>query len=322
MRSLVYFLIGLVMAIFMVIYPPISWNKQLDNKNIPLKETALISEEILKLPTDVEADIFLTAGRLPIFPIRNWRVPEPELSAKIALIYDTGHREILYQKNGLNEQHPIASITKLMTALVAIENTKPEAIFKVSKKAVETPGEMGDLAVGEELTVKNLLFALLVASSNDAAQVIAENLEATNGQNFIDLMNKKARELNLQNTHFKDASGLDPQNYSSAWDLSNLLQKTLQYPLLKQIMQTAEIDIFSIDGRFVHRLISTNKLLREMPEIIGGKTGYTQEAGNGIIVAFKSPSSNGYITALVLESQDRLGEIKILIEWTKEAYIW
>lgn len=290
------------------------------------KEAPLIltDEQNYKLPLagDLVSNIFIASQRLPIWPVRNWLIADPELSAKIALVYDADNREIFYQKNDLNERHPIASITKLMTALVTIENIKPETVFGVSKKAVETYGEMGNLVVGEELTVANLLYALLVESSNDAATALAENILAATGQNLTDLMNKKAIDLGLTNTHFADSSGLDPQNYSTAWDLTKIIQEVLKYPLLAKIMQTQSIDVLSVDGRFHHHLIATNKLLGKIPEIIGGKTGYTEEAGNCMVVAFKSPSKEGNIIAVVMESQDRLKEIEALIKWTQNAYLW
>ncbi len=209
-----------------------------------------------------------------------------------------------------------------MTALVIMENVKPETVFKVSKKAVETPGEMGNLVVGEEMTVENLLYALLVESSNDAAVALAENIQTDFGKNLVELMNQKAADLKLANTHFADPSGLDPQNYSTAWDLTKIIQAVLKYPLLEKITQTQSIDISSADGRFNHHLTATNKLLGKIPEIIGGKTGYTEEAGNCMVVAFKSPEGRGYIVAVVMESQDRLGEIEALLKWTENAYLW
>ncbi len=290
----------------------------------PARTLSLSATENYKLPlsNDFTGDIFIIAQRLPIFPVRDWNIAEPRLSAKIAMVYDADSREILFQKNGINERHPIASITKLMTALVVVENIKPETVFKVSKKAVETYGTMGNLVVGEEITAENLLYALLVESSNDAATALAENFKNTSGKDLVELMNKKTTDLKLENTNFADPSGLDPQNYSSAWDLTKIIQEVLKYPLLEKIMKTSSISVSSTDGRFIHHLITTDKLLGKMPEIIGGKTGYTEEAGNCMIVAFKSPKGQGNLIAVVMESQDRLTEIETLIKWTEKAYLW
>lgn len=280
--------------------------------------------QVYQLP--LQTDAYLITQFLPIFPLRNWNVGDPEIQAQTVLIYDTAQQEILYQKNDLNEQRPIASLTKLMTALVVLENADLNSFFKISQNAVQTEGEMGNLKVGEELTVKSLLYALLVNSSNDAAVALAENIpfppsEETN-QKFIELMNKKAASLNLKNTYFVDSSGLSPENYSSAWDISVMLQEVLKYPVLEEIMQTKEIDLHSVDGKFNHHLVNTDKLLGIIPEIIGGKTGYTEEAGNCMTAAFGSPNGQGMTITVLMDSPDRIGETKTLFEWTKKAFLW
>ena len=289
---------------------------------IPTKENN--ASQAYQLP--LQADTFLITRYLPIFPLRNWNIPEPEIQAKTALVYDTAHQEILYQKNDLYEQRPIASLTKLMTALVVLENTDLNSVFKISPNAVQTEGEMGNLRVGEELIVKSLLYALLVNSSNDAAVALAENIpfppsEETE-QKFIELMNKKAASLNLKNTYFVDPSGLSAENYSCAWDISVMLQEVLKYPVLEEIMQTQEIDLYSIDGKFNHHLVNTDKLLGTVPEIIGGKTGYTEEAGNCMTAAFWSPNGQGMTITVLMDSPDRIAETKTLFEWTKKAFLW
>ncbi len=282
------------------------------------------SNHFYQLP--LQADAFLITQYLPVFPLRNWNIPKPEIQAKTALVYDTTRQEILYQKNDLSERRPIASLTKLMTALVVLENADLNSVFKISKEAVQTEGETGDLIVNEELTVKSLLYMLLVSSSNDAAVALAENIPfpPTNKteQKFVELMNKKAASLNLENTYFVDPSGLSPENYSCAWDISLMLQEALKYPVMQKIMQTGEIDLKSIDGRFNHHLVNTDKLLGVIPEIIGGKTGYTEEAGNCMAVAFKSPADDGIIIIVIMDSPDRAGETKTLFEWTKQAFLW
>jgi len=283
----------------------------------------------------IQADIFLaTQQLLPVFPIRDWNVPEPEISAAIALIYDAANHQILFQKNGIYERRPIASLTKLMTALVVLENADLNASFKISKEAVQTEGEMGSLLTGEELTIKSLLYALLVQSSNDAAVALAENIPfslkdysgqasgTSSTQKFVELMNQKAKSMGLKKTSFADPSGLSPENYSSAWDIEQLLLAAVQIPVLQKIMQTKQINLRSNDDRFNHYLVSTNKLLGVIPEIVGGKTGYTEEAGNCMALALKSPSGEGLIITVVMDAKDRLSETKTLFEWTKRAFLW
>ena len=143
-----------------------------------------------------------------------------------------------------------------------------------------------------------------------------------NSANFIELMNQKAKAMGLADTNFSDPSGLDPNNRSNAWDLNLIMQGVLKYQVLREIMQTKEIDFTSTDGKFRHHLTSTDKLLGKLPKIIGGKTGYTEEAGNSMILAFFAPNNQGTIISIILDSQDRMAESEALLRWTKEAFLW
>lgn len=268
---------------------------------LPLSENAFLASELL----------------LPVSPLRDWNKSEPEIGATAALVFETKNRAILFQKNNINEPRPIASLTKLMTALVAQKNAKETDIFEINQNAVAQEGEMGNLAVGEKITLKNLLYLLLVASSNDAAQAIAENIP-----DFVSLMNQEAKTLGLKNTSFKDSSGLEATNFSTARELVKIMEETLKDPLLSKIMQTQKTEVFSIDKKFRHKIESTDKLLGRLPEILGGKTGYTEEAGNCMILAVKAPKNEGTIISVVMDSPDRLFETETLINWTKQAYLW
>ncbi len=289
------------------------------------QETSFTNAADYQLP--ISGQIFLASQLLPMYPIRNWNTPDPEITAKTALVFDATRQKILWQKNGLDEARPIASITKLMTALVISdlvisENTKMDDIFIVSKEAVETYGEMGNLKVGEQLTIQSLLYALLLESSNDAAETLRENLKNIYNKDLIELMNRKTKELNLQNTFYVDSSGLDPENQSSAKDLTKIMQEVLKNQTLKEIIKSSAIDIISADGLFKHHFANTNKLLQRFPELLGGKTGYTEEAGNCMITAFEAPANQGIIISVIMDSQDRISESASLINWTKSAFLW
>lgn len=296
----------------------LSSNQPIQNASQP--EAPLFVEENHKLP--LTEDIFLAAQFLPIYPIRNWNVDEPDIPAQTAMIFETSRHLILFQKNGINDARPIASLTKMMTALVVLDNAGLGDVFKVSKEAIQTNGEQGDLRVGEEISVENLLYALLVESSNDAAVALAQNIQTKTGKDFVGLMNQKAKELKIKSTSFADPSGLDPQNRSSAWDLAQLLEICLKNPSLARIMQTSQIQTASADGRFVHYLKSTNHLLGKLPDVAGGKTGYTEEAGNCMVLAVSSPNNEGLLISVVMGAQDRMGETETLINWTKKAFFW
>jgi len=284
------------------------------------QEASFVDASDYQLP--ISGQVFLASELLPIYPIRNWNTSDPEITAKTALIFDATRQKIIWQKNGIDTALSIASITKLMTALVIAENAKMDNIFTVSKEAVGTYGEMGDLKVGEQLTVKNLLSALLLESSNDAAEALRENLKNIYDKNLVELMNKKTEELNLQNTFYADSSGLDPKNQSSARDLIKIMQEVLKNQTLKEIIKSPATDIVSADGLFKHHFISTNQLFQGFSELLGGKTGYTEEAGNCMIIAFEAPNNQGIIISVIMDSQDRMGESASLIKWTKNAFLW
>jgi len=288
--------------------------------NGPKDNTAAIDITDYQLP--ISGQGFLASQLLPIYPIRNWNIPDPQITAQTGLIFDATRQKIIWQKNGIDDARPIASITKLMTAMVITENTKINDIFTVSKEAVATYGEMGDLKVDEKLTSKDLLFALLLESSNDAAEALKENLKNIYNKNLVELMNKKAEDLNLPNTFYVDPSGLDPKNRSSARDLIKIMQEVLKNQLLKDIIKSPAIDIISADGLFKHHFTSTNRLLQRFPELLGGKTGYTEEAGNCMITAFEAPVNQEIVISVIMDSQDRMGESASLIEWTKTAFLW
>mgnify|MGYP001596577492 CR=1 FL=1 len=228
-----------------------------------------------------------------------------------------------------------------------MENAKLDDIFIVSKKAVETTGEMGNLKAGEKISLRALLYALLMESSNDAAETIAENIfpppasapqtnsfdeneknklntefsQTASRKKFIEIMNLRAETLGFKNTTFIDPSGLAPENKSSAWELIQIMREILKYDILKQIMQTREIDIANADGKN-HHFTNSNKLLGRLPDIVAGKTGYTQEAGNCMILVIKSPLKDGFIISVVMDAQDRFAETESLMRWTKWAFLW
>lgn len=259
-------------------------------------------------------------------PIRNWNVNPPEINVKAALIsivspvepFEPEINEILYQKK-IEDVLPIASLTKLMTGLVVLEEMNLDQIVTVSKEAVGSYGNMGSLAINEKISIKNLLYALLMESSNDAAVALAENFKETS---LVDLMNKKAEELELENTHFVEPTGYNPANLSTALDLSKLVKYSLNQPIIWQIFKTVSIDLSSADGIINHHFTNTNQLLNNWPTIIGGKTGYTDEAQGCMILVIEQDLNSEYLIIIVLGAQERFLETEKLINWAKKAYIW
>jgi len=273
--------------------------------------------------SQLEGDLNIKNINSDYFPIRNWMIEEPEISAKAAIAIDLNSEQqknnILYQKNS-NQKLPIASLTKIMTAVIAIEELNLEEVIKISKNSVFTDGDNGGLIIEEELILKNLLYVMLVESSNDAAMAVANDNGQIQYTNFIALMNEKAKELGLNNTYFTDPSGLSEENQSTVLEMANLVKYALNLPLLSEILRTQKTTINSLDNKFIHNLINTNKLLGKIPIILGGKTGFTTEAG-GCMLTF-SNINNNYLITVVLGSKNREDDTEKLINWAQTAWIW
>lgn len=287
------------------------------NKTLSQTSADLFSTEPAKLPS--AENIFLTASLNPNFiPVRDWSIKEPEIKAKAGVVFDWDGEKFLYQKN-IKEKLPIASLTKIMTAIVALENLGLEDVITISRKAVMTEGENGRLIISEKLSVINLLYVMLIESSNDAAVALADAI----GDDFVALMNKKAKEIGLENTHFVDVTGIGMWNYSTIFDLTQLIKYSFNKPLIWQILGVREIEIYSQDGKISHNLVNTNKLLDKVPEMIGGKTGFTEEAGNCMLTIVEISEKPGkYLITVILNAENRELETKKLIEWAQKAYMW
>lgn len=249
--------------------------------------------------------------------------PKLDLTAKSALsvkINKNGVEKIQFQKE-TNLILPIASITKLMAALVVIKDTENydfSKIITVSKEAAaqENVPEYGNLIAGEKKTVGELFNFMLVYSSNDAATALSEVIGT---ENFVDRMNKEAKSLGLSNTHFINPTGLDPQglsfyketeyffNYSTVQDLEKLAKYILdEFPL---IFETSVNKPNSPPKNGLSKLS-----LKE--NLIGGKTGYTTEAGGCMLLVLEK--NGGYFINIILgtaSAEDRVKEMQKLIDW-------
>lgn len=305
-------ILGLTSILFASIQKPVNQKEDIE-KTSPLTSP---SSKPAKLPSS--QDSFLTASLNSNFiPIRNWTIEEPDVDAKAVGVFDPTGEKFLFRKN-IEERLPIASLTKIMTAIIALENLGLDEIITVSKKAVMTEGENGQLVIGEELFVRDLLYIMLIESSNDAAMTLAGAVE-----DFVALMNKKTIELGLENTHFVEPTGISKWNYSTIFDLARLVKYSFGKSLIWQILGVKEAEIYSQDRSTSHHLVNTNGLLGEVLEIIGGKTGFTEEAGGCMLTIVKKPDKPGeYLITVVLGSGNRELETKKLIEWAIKAYTW
>jgi len=243
---------------------------------------------------------------------------EIEANAVISVEIDRqGNEKILFEKNS-QQPLPIASLTKLMTANIVVEYFDLNQPIKISPQAIQQPEDFGKLEPGQVLTVKNLLYVLLIESSNDAAFALTETMGR---EGFVGLMNSESKDLGLKNTYFGNPTGLnfdneDLNNYSSAKDLMKLTKYLLEKrPLLREIFGLREYDLYLANGRYHHKLLTTNELLKEpsiwQNRIIGGKTGETHRAGDCLLLVLDTP--NGFLINVILGTEDRVKEMKKLL---------
>lgn len=252
-----------------------------------------------------------------LYPVNKNVSSPPELTANSLKIIDADSAITLYEKNADLRVLP-ASTTKIMTALVALEQYPLAKILTVREEKFD--GNTVKLKPGESLTVENLLYGLLVASGNDAAQVFAENFPGgTTG--FVWAMNQKALELNLTNSHFTNAMGLDENgHYSSANDLARLTLVAIKNPVFARIVSTPEIIIKDVAGTKTHYLKNTNELVGKIQEIKGVKTGWTESAGECLVSLLEK--DNKKLVIVLLGSQNRFGETEKIISWIFANFQW
>lgn len=200
----------------------------------------------------------------------------PAISASSAILVDGDTGRVLYEKDS-HTKRLIASTTKLMTALVAVESTPDLEKVITVKPEYQAEGSSMYLRLGEELTLRELLYGLLLASGNDAALAIAGGC-AGDIDTFVEWMNLRAQGLGMENTHFENPNGLDGEtHYSTAYDMALLARAALENETLQDIMSTRSA---TVAGR---SLTNHNKLLWRYDGCIGMKTGYTDEAGRTLV---------------------------------------
>jgi len=262
-------------------------------------------------------------------PLKKGQAENLEIgSPAVSVLFDkqTGKIKNLFEK-GSTEKLPIASLTKLMTVYVVLKNYNLDDVVTISQEAVDQDEDFGQLKVGEKFKVSELLYPVLIESSNDAAYSLAEVIGV---DSFVDLMNIEAKNMGLENTRFINPTGLTPDkgtstDYSTAEDLVRLTESLLDKPLVWDILSKKEYYFYE-DGLFHHKIENTNELLRaDKPwadRIIGGKTGWTPEAKGCLVIVLKAPKSGEYLIDVVLGSDDRFGEMTKLIDWVYQSYRW
>ena len=254
------------------------------------------------------------------FPIYNSNTEKPVIDAKAGLVYDTRSGRFLFAKNP-RLKLPIASLAKILSAVVVLENLDMKETVVIPKEALKVDDEKQSLYLGEEITVQNLLKLMLIESSNDAAYALAYYAN-TKGFNFVDKMNEKAQLLSMNDSNFLDPAGLNDDAHSTAEDLVKLVKYSFKYDLIWEILTEKSIVVKSADGKIEHKVESTDQLLGVIPDIFGGKTGYTDKALGCMILVVDIPDKNDKLISVVLGSRSRFDNTKKLIDWVKSAYRW
>jgi D-alanyl-D-alanine carboxypeptidase len=211
-------------------------------------------------------------------------VETPAVSARSAVLIDAKSGTVLYGKDE-NTRRGMASTTKIMTALVALENASLTDVITVAPEACGVEGSSVYLSPGERITMEALLYALMLQSANDAAEAIAY---AVSGgiEGFVALMNEKADALGLTATHFDNPHGLDGEtHYTTAAELAKIAVAALENETFREIVGTEKKSIPLHNGEATRLLVNHNRLVREYDDVIGVKTGYTRACGRTLVSA-------------------------------------
>ncbi len=241
-----------------------------------------------------------------------------KLNARVGLIFDRNSKTILYEKNGL-KQVPMASTTKIMTSIVVLENANLSDIVTISKKAAGTGGSRLGLKVNDKITVHDLLYGLMLKSGNDAAVALAEHVGGGIEQ-FAELMNKKANEMGLVNSHFVTPHGLDQEkHYTTAYELAYMADYALNIPKFREIVSSKSYNI-TINARS-NLIGNTNELLGNLSGVYGVKTGFTNGAGRCLVTACKRDNLDIITVVLGADTKKiRTSDSIKLIEYAYKNY--
>lgn len=253
----------------------------------------------------------------PVQPPQSKQISEPAIFSSSALVEDLNSNTLLFIKDA-GKPVPIASTTKIMTALVAVSHYLPNDVLTVTDESLVSGSTMG-LKSGEQLSFRSLLYGMLLNSGNDAAYTIAANYPG-GLPGFIKAMNDKAKELGLLNTQFDNPAGFDsPNHFSSAFDLSKIAANAVSDYQIARVVSTKETEVASLDKSVIHPLKNLNKLLDE-PGVLGIKTGTTPSARENLVGLVERDGHK--ILTVVLGSDDRFGETQKLIDWAYSNFTW
>lgn len=247
-----------------------------------------------------------------IIPIKVFSL---NVTATSSILMDMGSKRILYASN-IHDVRSVASISKVMTAILAIESGKLDNVVVVGEEIKEAYGSAVYLQIGEEITLRDLVYALMLRSGNDAAMVIAQYVGE--GE-FVEMMNSKAQEIGMKNTTFNNPCGLDEEagNYSTAYDMALLTSYAMQLEEYKDIVNTKMYSLKTNKNSYVW--FNKHKLLGVNDYITGGKTGFTKKAKRTLITTASKDNLN--LVAVTLNDGNDFKDHLDMLEYGFENYI-
>ncbi len=298
-----------------------------------LEETTFDSEALAS-HSIFPVDSALAAG---LVPIRKADVADLKVWAGSSVAIDVDTGTIIHYDDG-RKRTQIASLTKMMTAVLAVENIKDlNEDVVITKEALNMVGTVvgcptsvfcngNRMYVGEKVRAMDLLKVMLMNSANDSATALGIHIAGT-PEKFVEMMNKKAKDLGLKDTNFCTPSGLEidgkeDQCYSSAYDIARIAAYSLKYDVIWDIMKIPEGKFYSTDGKYVHELKNTDMLLNTLPNCIGGKTGFTPLAGKSLMLGTEDPTGKHKVIAVLLNDEQRWDDMRTLVGWVFNNYKW
>lgn len=253
-------------------------------------------------------------------PEKTSEIVFPAVSAKSYIVVDVASNTVLSSKNA-DLALPPASTAKLATALASLKLYKLDEEITVPQFCTQVDGTKAGLSQGERFLVGDLLKALLVYSAGDAGCTLSVSKSSYAG--FIALMNNVAKEVNLRSTKFTNPIGLDDvdgENMSSAEDLARLGAVAVRDDFIKEVVRLKEFELRDIDGKYSRKLVNTNKLLADVPETVGIKTGTTAGAGEVLIYEYIKDQID--LIIVMMSSTDRFADTKAVLDWTLHSFTW
>lgn len=301
----IFLLIIFTSCIFVFLYKYLSKDKEIIVSPLPNFLTAFANDQVSTLN--------LWVPLLEAFNLNLDEIKIPSISAKSALVYDLTTQKTLFSKNH-DMKLPMASLTKIMTAIIALESGKKDDKYIVSKENLVGENSMG-LTEGEVLTLEELLYGLMLLSGNDSAEVLADNFPRGRSQ-FVAAMNNKAKALGLKSTNFTNPTGMegDGAQYTTAYDLLVITNYAMQDSLFREVVKTFNYTIPYSKNHKAFYLQNQTNLISSYPGVAGIKDGYTPEAGLCLVTYLEYKGHK--IVGILLGSGNRRQEMKDLLDYS------